>query len=409
VYEEGDTKAAVSLSLVTAGFDNYGSWFGESESFLGVDSDGWMEIGAEPGLTVEFALGNGTAFGGVSGVYTGTFNDDASGLTAGMDDPDDFTLEQAHLGWRLEDVFAGLANDTVSVSLGRQDYSIGTGLIINDGSADGGERGGWYIGLRKAFPHAAIVRLKSDELLLEAFDLENDPRRGGTDGDATGVNGEYYFGGKGMLGGSFLVVNANLAGYDDLDVYSVRGEIRPLAGLSLSGEYVNQDSDQIEADGYYAQGLYEFETVKWKPGFTYRFAHFDGDDPNTDTDEQYREIAYGSTDYGYWVQGEITGNYPLGNGNLESHMVRAKMTPIEAITVGLFYYDFTLDQEQIFGEIVSSDDWGDEVNVTVDWQATDRIYVIGVMGTLMPGDAAQEWVGGSDDWRYAMLYFSFAL
>jgi hypothetical protein len=36
-----------------------------------------------------------------------------------------------------------------------------------------------------------------------AFYLENDPRRGGTRGKAYGVNGEYYFGGKGTLGGSY--------------------------------------------------------------------------------------------------------------------------------------------------------------------------------------------------------------
>jgi hypothetical protein len=98
VYEQDDTKAAVSLNLIAAGFDNSDSWFGESESFVGEDTDGWMEFGGEAGINFETGLGRGTLYGALSGVYTATENDDASGLTVGLDDTDDFTLEQRHLG-----------------------------------------------------------------------------------------------------------------------------------------------------------------------------------------------------------------------------------------------------------------------------------------------------------------------
>jgi hypothetical protein len=172
---------------------------------------------------------------------------------------------------------------------------------------------------------------------------------------------------------------------------------------------VHEDSQQIEADGYYGQAVYEFQDCKWDPALTYRYAHFDGDDPSTERDEQFREIAYGYTDYGYWFQGEITGNYPLGNGNLDSHMVRLKANPVEKVTASLFYYDFMLDQKQIFGDPLNNKDWGQEVNLTLDWEATDNLYVIGVLGSLKPGDAAKEWVGGNDDWNYLMLYVSYTL
>jgi hypothetical protein len=408
-YDRNDTRAAFSLDLVAAGFYNPDSWFGEAESFVGTDTDGWMEFGAEAGVSFETALGPGSLYGALSGLYTTTEGDDASGTTVDLDDTDDFTREQGHLGWRTDDVFSGLANDTVSISIGRQDYSIGTGIVVSDGSGDGGHRGGWYIGMREVFPESVILRLQSDELLLEAFTLENDPRRGGTNGEASGVNAEYDFGDKGTIGGSYLYVDARLPAFDEIDVYSVRAELEALDGLSLSGEYVREESSDIEANGYYAQGSYEFQRTAWTPALTYRFAHFDGDDLGTDTDEQFREIAYGHTDYGYWVQGEITGNYPLGNGNLVTHMLRAKVTPFEGIATSLLYYDFSLDQKQIFGDPVTSDDWGAEINLTVDWAATDNVEIIGVLGTLMPGDAAEEWVGGDDDWRYLMLYVSYAL
>ena len=57
----------------------------------------------------------------------------------------------------------------------------------------------------------------------------------------------------------------------------------------------------------------------------------------------------------------------------------------------------------------TSDDFGDEVDLTVDWQATDRIYVSAVLAQLNPGDAAKQWTGGDKDWKYAMLSVSFTL
>jgi hypothetical protein len=409
VYESGDRKVNFELTVIGAQFLNQDSWFGESESFLGADTDDWSEFGAEPGLTFEAGLGGGTLFGAVSGVYTTTGGDDASGLTVGSNDADDLTLEQGHLGWRVSDLFPGLEDDTLSISVGRQDYSIGTGMIINDGGSDGGDRGGWYIGMRKAFQNSALLKLESKTLKAEAFRLKNNPRSGGVQGEAYGGNLEYTFPFNITLGGTYMVVDPDLPATDDLDVYDVRASWEIISGVTVSGEFAREDSSQVEADGWYGQIAYAPAEMAWSPTFTYRFAHFDGDDPETTKDEQFKEIAYGFTDYGYWYQGEITGNYPLANANVDSHMLRANVTPREGVTVNLIYYNFSLDQKQIFGDPVTSDDFGDEYNLTVDWEATERVYVIGVLGLLKPGDAAKEWVGGNDDWRYVMFYVSYTL
>lgn len=182
----------------------------------------------------------------------------------------------------------------------------------------------------------------------------------------------------------------------------------PLTGLTLSGEYAYQKSDQIQADGWYAQAAYEAKGLSWSPVFSYRHATFTGDDPDTALNENFRPIAYGYTDYGFWYQGEITGNYPLGNSNLSSHLLRAKMQPSEKVTLNLMYYNFTLDEPATLGAGVTSDDWGDELNFIVDWQATEKVYVIGVAGVLFPGKAAEQWVDGNDNWLLGMLYASYA-
>jgi hypothetical protein len=417
LYNKDETKLDLNFTVVGAQFINQDSWFGESENFLGGDTDDWAEFGAEPGLAFEMGLGGGTLFGEVSGAYTTTAGDDASGLTIGNDDADDMSIEQGHLGWRMGDLFSGLEDDTLSVSIGRQDYSIGTGMLINDGGSDGGTRGGWYLGMHKAFQNSAIVKLGSKTLKAEAFTLKNNPRSGGNQGQATGANLEYTFDAGVTLGGTYMVVDPeDVPGADDLDVYDMRASWVVVEGLTVSGEYALEESDQIDADGWYGQAAYAFADTMWSPEVSYRYAQFSGDDPDTTDDERFREIAYGYTDYGSWFQGEIAGNYPLGNGNTSTHMLRVKFQPHEDITMNVIYYNITLDQAGPFGETsVTSDDFGDEVDLTLDWQATEKIYVIGVLGVLMPGDAAEEWVSdgatfaGDDDWVYMMLYASYSL
>jgi hypothetical protein len=408
LYNKDDAKADLGVDLVGAGFLNSNSWFGESESFLGEDTDNWIEYGVEPRLTFEMPAGTGTLFGQLSGVYTGTSGDDASGLTIGEDETDQASLEQAHVGWRVEDVFAGLADDTLTLTAGNQDYTIGTGLLIADGGGDGGERGDWYIGLRKAFHSAFIASLKSKDMLVEGFYLENYPRSGGTKGDATGGNFEYTMAGAATLGATYLIADARTSGTDKLDVFSGRLDWKFAERLGVSGEYVHETSDQIAADGWYAQISYELADASWAPVLSYRYAQFDGDDPATADNEAFQGLAYGFTDYGTWFQGEITGNYPLANSNLTSHLLRVKAQPREDLTLNALYYNFTLDQPESLGAGVTSDDWGDELDLALDWAASDQLYVIGVLGLLMPGDAAQQWVGGDEDWLYSMLYGSYS-
>lgn len=408
LYNKDGRKLVFNVDLVGAGFVNSNSWFGQSDAFLGDDTDSWFELGVEPRMSFELPVGRGTVFGQLSGVYTNTFGDDASGLTIGLDSTDDITLEQAHIGWKVDDLFSGLEEDTFSIIGGRQDYKIGTGLLIADGGGDGGERGGWYIGMRKAFQESVVARLKSKTLLVEGFRLENNPRRGGTEGEAYGGNFEYSVADAATLGFTYIAVDANLPDIDVLNVFSGRADWTVIKNVAVSGEYVHENNGQIEADGWYGQISYTAEQIPWVPVFTYRYAHFDGDDPNSAKSERFREVAYGYTDYGYWFQGEITGNYPLGNNNLISHLLRVKAQPREDLTLNVLYYNFSLDEPASLDPAVTSDDWGDEINLTADWAATDKLYLIGVFGALFPGDAAEQFVGGDDDWLYTMFYAAYS-
>ena len=404
--EPTEFEWAFAGEAIGAGFLNADSWFGESEALLGGDTDQWFEFGVEPKLSFRLPLGEGTVFGALSVVGTYTMGDDASGLTIGVA-AGDVTLEQAHVGWRVADPFDFMDGETFEVIVGNQDLLIGSGMLIADGASDGGERGGWYLSVRKAFHEALVLRLRSEDLLLEAFSLKNHPRAGGVEGQVVGINAEHGFGDSMRIGGTVMDVDTDIPGSDSLAVVSGRFDLAPERGFGVSAEYAIEDSDQIEATGYFAQLSYGTD-LAWTPRFSYRYAAFSGDDPLTTTDERFREIAYGYTEYGSWFQGEITGDYPLGNGNLQSHMLRLKAAPAEGYTLSVIYYQFTLEHPASLGGGVTSDDWGEELDLTLDVELSDQWYLIGVIGVLDPGDTAVQWTGGDSTWLYSMLYLSYA-
>jgi hypothetical protein len=399
LYGDGETKLAFVLDVVGAGFVEGDSWFGESTAFLGTDTDSWLELGVEPHLSFETPAGSGTLFGELSGVYTRTFGDDASGETVGLDDTAALSLEQAHVGWK---------KDTFSVTVGRQDFTLGTGLLIADGGEDGGDRGGWYLTMRRSFQESVIVRHEGKALRAELFRLENRPRRGGTQGALYGVNIEGTVVKTTTIGGSYLRVDAHVTGYDRLDVFSARASWDGPRGFGAGGEYVLETGDPIDATGWYAEASYETDSLAWSPTFSYRYASFDGDNPSTADDEQFREIAYGDTDWGTWYQGEITGNYALGNGNTRTHLLRVEATPRDDLTLNLLLYSFTLDEPASLAPGVTDDDWGKEIDLIAEWDGPAGIELTAVIGALFPGDAAIQYVGGDETWLHSMLYATYS-
>lgn len=411
IYDEDDTKIDIQLNLIGAAFQGSDAWFGADEDFLGADVNNWAEQGLELGITGETSAFGGTFFGAASVVQTRTFSDDASGFTIGIEDPADINLEQGYIGWKSGEGLWGFDAEALTVKAGRLDYNIGTGLLINDGGGDGGKRGGWYLGMRKAFRTAFLASLDTGPMLVEAFYLENQPRHGGTTADVYGGNLEYEFDSIGLtLSGTYLEVEDQQRPTDfgDFNTVSVRASWQtPLQGLKFDGEVVEQ-GDNSDGEAYWLSGAYHWESSAWAPTLSYRYAHFSGDDPDTVQDERFRPIAYGFTDYGSWFQGEISGNYPLENSNLNSHLVRLQLSPTEEITLNVLYYNFTLDQKQIFGDPVSSTDWGDEINLAMDWAVSDKLYVIFTLSWLTPGQAAIDWTGGEDDWFNSMAYVSFS-
>jgi hypothetical protein len=407
VYDTDRLRVEAGLDAATVVFTQSNSWFGQSEANIGVESGTWSEFAIEPQLylTVKDVLG-GDLTAGVSGVGSQTFGESADGFAAGIDDPGAVTLEKLYVGWKA--TLGG--DDYVEIMGGNFDYKIGTGFLIRDGGRDGGDRGGFYLGARSASRGSVLARVQKGKLLVEGFWLGNNSGRSGVKAHVGGGNAEYAVSEKATIGVSYIEVGhfddpvlANVA--EQLKTYDVRATVAVTDQLTLSGEYALQrGADHYRGDGWYAQAGYTFAGLPLAPTLTYRYAVVTGDDPGTPQNEGFIPLAYGFTDYAQWYQGELTGNWIFGNSNQKTHMVKAAAPLSEAVTVTGSWLNFTLDDPRQLG--IQADDFGNELDVIVDWAANDHLFLSAAAAVLIPGTAAKQFTGGDKAWAHFMLYAS---
>jgi hypothetical protein len=407
VYESEDLSVDVGFDAAAVVFVQDDPWFGEAEANIGVDTDGWAEFAVEPQLYVtapNFVGGELSA--GISFVSTKTLGESADGLAVGFDDPSATTLEKLYLGWR-GDIGQGTVLD---LKAGDFDYQIGTGFLIKDGGRDGGDRGAFYLGARSASRSSALARVSNGGFTFEAFWLGNNPGRSGVRAHVGGANLEYSLSDRTSLGLTYIEVGhfddpvaAGTA--EELKTYDVRASVGFTDQLTLSAEYARQSgADFYDGVGWYIQGDYVFENVSLNPTLTYRYAVVSGDDPATVQNEEFIPLAYGFTDYGQWYQGEITGNWIFANSNQKTHMVKAAAALSDDLSLTGSWINFTLDEPAQLG--VLDDDFGNEFNLFLDWQATDELFFSVAGAVMVPSNGAKQFTGGSSTWSHVMLYAS---
>ena len=395
-----------TLSLQFAQFFQDSSWFGASRANLGKKSDHWSEVVATPGLVGAYPLaGGGALYGRLSAVGALTSRVDSAGSTVGYGDGE-WRWEDAHLGWRSGDLLSGLGEDALDLSIGRRQYTAGTGFLFFNQSGNSLGRGAYWTGERKAADLTALARLKTgpwgvDVLYLEADDLPDTHTR------LAGLTLDRSLGELGSVGGGFYrVLDSDTPTRDGMSVYDVRVDLTPLAGvpaLGLQGEYAYEDNGEaLRASGWYAQASYRLDRVPWTPTVAYRYARFEGDDASSRRSEDFDPLFYGFSDWGYWYQGEVVGEYVLGNSNLDTHLLQVKATPSDTLTVRALYYDFRLRRPASLG--VRSEDFARELDLALDWSVTEHLQMSAVAAHVRPDAGARELTGASERWSYFMVW-----
>jgi hypothetical protein len=259
-----------------------------------------------------------------------------------------------------------------------------------------GCRGGYWSNARKAWEFAAIGRLKSGSNIAEVFYLDRDDLPETDIGNRLwGLNYEFAFGEESSVGATYfkLFTDLPLLPRDGTNVFNVRAYVTPLprmANLSVEGELAAQrNGDPRHSNAWTIQAGYAFEDVTWSPSISYRFAFFEGNDPETPRNEAFDPLFVGFYDWGVWWQGEIAGEYFLSNSNLVSSQVRVSATPNDEVGTGLIFYRFTLDEPASFGPGVTSDALAFEVDWYVDWEINSNFSVSVLAAFADPGDAVR--------------------
>jgi hypothetical protein len=371
-------------------------------------SDNWMEGFVKGGFSGTHKMNQGGEFyGAISGVGERTYN--APPPVVGGE-ASSFDVEDLYVGWRSGNML-GLGENALDFVVGRTQYKLGHGMLLFDGGSEGGSRGGFWSGARKAFEFAAIGRVKAGPTTLEAFYLDRDELPESDSGSATyGVNFEFAWNEDNTLGATYMAWTANglRLERDGLDVYNLRAYLTPfpaLKALSFELEYAREDNGELlDSDAWNALVAWQFDST-WKPKLSYRYAVFEGDDPATAKNEAFDGLWTGFYDWGSWWQGEIGGEYFLSNSNLVSNQLRIHATPGESIGTGLILYDFHLDNTAAAG--VSSDNLATELDWYMDWSLNEHFTVSFVAAYAQPGRAVQQAFDRDDDFYYGMVYVAY--
>lgn len=411
--QTNDTKTAPEIwqygIQATAGYFNFrNSLYAESDPDPSGDlSEDWFEYAVKPWVSFEYRSDNSTWFGAASWVFSGTAAN-ASEISGGESSSANF--DNLYLGWRHGNSESG----QFELAGGRYPYQIAHGFILSDGYADGGSRGAVWTNPRNAWAPGARFQYQRWGHTLDIFYLERDERpENNPDTRLSGVNYQWQsIDSAWTVGASYLTLKANelKPQLDGADVWNFRLYSRPWSvPLTIEAEWAYEDNGaSLDATAWYIQSYWSWEDTPWQPVLYYRYAFFEGDNPNTIANENFDPLFPAFHDWGSWWQGEIAGEWFISNSNLKTHMLRIHTEPRDSIGTGLIYFDYSLDQPGSYQGGVSSSDLAKEINWYMDWSPNERLTFSFVLARNNPGPAVEEAFGRSETFKYAMVFMSFS-
>lgn len=393
----------------------------------------WTEGYIAPGLEAEYQLESGTLYGVLRATASATRGDGEAQRNSVTDmRPESLSLSEAYLGWASGQSFAALGEDAVDLSVGRQNFMIGDGFLIADGTLDSFRRNNHVVGPREAFDRTAILRLNTEPVRADLFHLESNTDQHfmrGKDSAATalhGANVEWfasalrddgrrdYEARQWYLGATLLnITDADEAispARDGMNVYAIRSGGALLSSLgegwqdaALYSEFARQRNNtagrQLRAEAWYIEPQYTFSALPWQPRLSYRYMHFSGDSDTGDSISRGWDplfTAGGPRGYGSWDLGEIYARYVGSNSNLNSHMVHVKLQPAEALSLGAILYRHSYDKPDTANG-VTSDRLQDELNLYAVWATPlPGLEIATVLGAARAGRGLRQTLGTTD-------------
>ena len=189
-------------------------WFGFGNSLYtnvrpdpsGDLSENWVEAYFKAGLGGIYHLKKSEFVGKLSAVGEGTFSAPPP-IVGG--EATSFGLEDAYLGWHSGTTI-GKTENLLELSAGRKPYTIGHGMVIWDGAAEGGSRGGFWSNARKAWEFAGVARFAPKNNTFDAFYLDRaEVPENKTNTKLWGVNYEFAPSDVMVLGATYAKISAD--------------------------------------------------------------------------------------------------------------------------------------------------------------------------------------------------------
>ncbi|WP_248796412.1 alginate export family protein [Pseudomonas sp. MWU13-2105] len=415
-FEDGDLKGEVNLTAGAATLFTRNVNFGSGRvDIRNGKRDGtridWQEFYVKPGVKLEYAVQpDFSLLAGGSLVAAKTLGDgDAGGFTRSSDGK-----------VATEELYGGFRSGEWSLTAGRQNYLIGTGFIVMDGNLDQKKDGAYWLAPRTAFKDSAILAWEHAAVKAQAFSLRTDADLG--DFRMTGVNLDYNLDDQVTLGAMAMKVSAlGPKGStlpqrrDGMLVYNLRAlnaKVPGIANLTLNGEYALErgsgEGVDYDANAWYGQADYAFNTLPLTPVIGYRYASFSGDDNLTDNRQKaWDPLSKGFVDWSTWLIGDVVGNYLLFNSNENVQQFSLKTHLNETLTLGAIHYQFWLDQKNYMGASVSDRRFADESVVFLDWTASKALSTSLSYNWVKPLAAARQVFGDDQKFSALELYFTY--
>lgn len=335
-----------------------GSWWNLSESFAPDENynpdRAWGELWIKPAVTSDFTLNSSTTlYSGLSYVGSGNvgydvFEQGNRGL---------FAVEDAYFGSRIGSSPEDLQLD---VSYGRQQYKIGSGMLISVGAMNGFERGATTSFARRAWEEAGLVRLKAKSLSLEGFYLRpNELPSADSLNRLAGMKLERALGQDQYLGLAYINVFESIypyvkapvqlipdgrEGLNTMHSYSRWKPSQSWAGFYVAGDYAYQWNDRIAmaSNAYSAEVGNQFLQLPKTPKLVYTYRSFQGDDPSTAKYEKFDPLFYEGAPP-LWASGS-NGSFSFLNSNVQLHRFQYSLNLTQRDTFNFYYWHLRADQ-----------------------------------------------------------------
>lgn len=335
-----------------------GSWWNLSKEYAPDEAykpdRAWSELWLKPSMVTDLSLHESlSVYSGLS--YVGSGNVGRDVFEQGYQG--EFSVEDAYFGSRID-----LEDDAqLDVSYGRQQYKIGSGMLISVGAMNGFNRGATTSFARRAWEEAGLIRWKRRWLSVDGFYLNpNELIPSNTFTRLAGAKMEADLGQDQYLGAAYMnvfqseypYVGAPLqffpAGREGVNTIHSYTRWKPMpdsfAGFYFAGDYAHQWNDRINmsSNAFSGEVGNVFVELPKTPKMVYVFRSFQGDDPATSRYEKFDPLFYEGAP-SLWASGS-NGSFSFLNSNVQLHRIQLGLNVSPSRILSFYYWHLRADQ-----------------------------------------------------------------